>query len=62
MKNLRGVIGIILLSFMLQVTVVSCTNDTEIIKNENAKQTQKQTRMVDPAHAGGEADENREGN
>ena len=58
MKNLRGVIGIILLSFALQVTVVSCTQSNEIIKNKHAKQT----KMVDPAHAGGEADENREGN
>ena len=62
MENLRGVIGVILLSFILQVTAVGCTNDTGIIKNENAKQTQKQTNAIAPGQVGEDDDENYEGN
>ena len=35
MKNLRGVLGGLLIVVIFQFTLVSCTDTSEIIKNQN---------------------------
>jgi hypothetical protein len=36
MKNLRGVLGGLLIVVIFQFTLVSCVDNSEIIKNDNA--------------------------
>ena len=37
MKNTRRFLGILLVIFVLQFTIVSCTSDNEIINDQNDK-------------------------
>ncbi len=52
MKNLRGVLGGLLIVVIFQFTLISCTDNSEIIKsqNENAEQIHSK---VTPSHGGG---------
>jgi len=50
MKNLRGVLGGLLIVVVFQFTLVSCVDNSEIIKNENSEQIHSK---VTPSHGGG---------
>ncbi len=50
MKNLRGVLGGLLIFVIFQLTLVSCTDSSEIIKNDGF-QIEKQA--VNPENGGG---------
>jgi hypothetical protein len=47
MKNLRGVLGGLLIVVIFQFTLVSCVDNSEIIKNDNV-QIQKSGKEEEP--------------
>ena len=55
MKNFLKVVGMLTVFFALQTTMVSCADDSNIIKDEQSvEQTQNDTKLlVDPANGGG---------
>jgi hypothetical protein len=53
MKNLRGVLGGLLIVVIFQFTLVSCTDNSEIIKSQDVEQIQREVKMVVPTHQGG---------
>ncbi|HHC78490.1 MAG TPA: hypothetical protein ENK46_01315 [Flavobacteriia bacterium] len=54
MKNLRGVLGGLLIFVIFQLTLVSCTDSNEIIKSQDVEQIQRETKMVVPGNQGDE--------
>ncbi len=61
MKNLRGVLGELLIVVIFQFTLVSCTDNSDIIKSQDVEQIQRDAKMVVPPHVGGDKDDEDDG-
>ena len=60
MRNFQKIVSVIIVFFTLQFTIISCTNNNDIINNEehNVEQIKIEKLAVDPANGGGADDEN----
>jgi len=57
MKKLQVVLTGIILLFLMQFTLISCEDNSEIIKNQNIEQIQTQTKAIVPGHVGEDDDD-----
>jgi hypothetical protein len=62
MRNLWGVLKGLLIVVIFQLTLASCTDDSEIIKSQNDKtQLEQDYQKTEPVNGGGKDDDDEEG-
>ena len=61
MKNLRGVLGALLIVFVFQFTFISCSDDNDIIKSKNEQVKEDNFyKLIPPGQTGDNDDDDEE--